>query len=158
MKAKTKAKTPSNIDHQLRDAVMTQLNWEPEAPGADIGVSVSGGVVTLTGFVHTYSEKLAAQKAVTLVRGDRGIANDLVVRPFSQPPDTDIVKTALHTLESDVRVPADKIIVTVNEGIVTLEGEVEWPHQKDAAEAALEHLLGVRGTLNEITVKPAVSP
>jgi osmotically-inducible protein OsmY len=101
---------------------------------------------------------LAAEKAAKLVRGVRGIANDLVVRPFSQPTDTDIVKTALHTLESDVRVPADKVIVTVNEGIVTLEGEVEWPHQKDAAEAALEHLLGVRGILNEITVKPAVSP
>jgi osmotically-inducible protein OsmY len=158
MKAKTKAKTQSNADHQLREAVMTQLDWEPEAPGADIGVSASEGVVTLTGFVISYSEKLAAEKAVKLVRGVRGIANDLVVRTFSQPTDTDIVKTALHTLESDVRVPADKVIVTVNEGIVTLEGEVEWPHQKDAAEAALEHLLGVRGILNEITVKPAVSP
>jgi osmotically-inducible protein OsmY len=153
-----KAKTQPNTDHQLREAVMTQLDWEPEAQVTDIGVSVSEGVVTLTGFVNTYSEKLAAEKAVKLVRGVRGIANDLVVRPFSQPTDTDIVKTALHTLESDVRIPADKVIVTVNEGIVTLEGEVEWPHQKNAAEAALEHLLGVRGILNEITVKPAIPP
>jgi osmotically-inducible protein OsmY len=152
------ARTQSNTDHQLREAVMTQLDWEPEAPATDIGVSVSEGVVTLTGFVNTYSEKLAAEKAVKRARGVRGIANDLIVRPFSQPTDTDIVKTALHTLESDVRVPADKVIVTVKEGSVTLEGEVEWPHQKDAAEAALEHLLGVRGILNEITVKPAVSP
>lgn len=144
--------------HQLREGVMTQLDWEPEAPGADIGVSVSEGVVTLTGFVNTYSEKLAAEKAVKLVRGVRGIANDLVVRPFSHPTDTDIVKTARHTLESDVRVPADKVIVTVKEGFVTLEGEVEWLRQKDAAEAALEHLLGVRGILNEITVKPAIPP
>jgi osmotically-inducible protein OsmY len=142
----------------MREAVMTQLDWEPEAPCADIGVSVSGGVITLTGFVNTYSEKLAAEKAVKLVRGVRGIANDLVVRPFSQPTDTDIVKTALHALESDVRVPADKVIVTANEGIVTLEGEVEWPQQEDAAEAALEHLFGVRGILNEITVKPAIPP
>jgi osmotically-inducible protein OsmY len=153
-----KAKTQPNTNHQLREAVMTQLDWEPEAPGAGIGVSVSEGVVTLTGFVNTYSERLAAEKAVKLVRGVRGIANDLVVRPFSKPTDTDIVKTALHTLESDVRVPADKVIVTVDEGIVALEGEVEWPHQKDAAEAALEHLLGVRGILNEITVKPATPP
>jgi osmotically-inducible protein OsmY len=158
MKTKMKAKTQSNPDHQLREAVMTQLDWEPGAPGADIGVSVSEGVITLTGFVNTYSEKLAAEEAVKLVRGVRGIANDLVVRPFSQPTDTDIVKTALHTLESDVRVPADMVIVTVKEGFVTLEGEVEWPHQKDAAEAALEHLLGVRGILNEITVKPAIPP
>ncbi|HEY7183928.1 MAG TPA: BON domain-containing protein [Blastocatellia bacterium] len=153
-----KAKTQYNIDHKLREAVMTQLDWEPEAPGAGIGVIVSEGVVTLAGFVNTYSEKLAAEKVVKLVRGVRGVANDLVVRPFSQPTDTDIVKTALHTLESDVRVPADKVIVTVNEGIVTLEGEVEWPHQRGAAEAALEHLLGVRGILNEITVKPAIPP
>jgi osmotically-inducible protein OsmY len=158
MKAKTKAKPQSNTDHQLREAMMTQLDWEPESPGADVGVSVSEGVVTLTGFVNTYSERLAAEKAVKLVRGVRGIANDLVARTFSRPTDTDIAKTALHTLESDVRVPADKVIVTVREGFVTLEGEVEWPHQKDAAETALEHLLGVRGILNEITVKPAVPP
>jgi osmotically-inducible protein OsmY len=151
-----KAKTQYNTDHQLREAVMTQLDWE--APGVDVGVSVSEGVVTLTGFVNTYSEKLEAEKAVKLVRGVRGIANDLVVRPFSQPTDTDIVKTALHTLESDVRVPADKVIVTVNEGIVTLEGEVEWRHQKEAAKSALEHLLGVRGILNEIKVKPVTPP
>jgi osmotically-inducible protein OsmY len=137
---------------------MTQLDWEPEAPCAGIGVSVSEGVVTLAGFVNACSEKLAAERAVKPVRGVRGIANDLVVRPFSQPTDTDIVKTALHKLESDVRVPADKVIVTVDEGIVTLEGEVEWLHQKDAAEATLEHLLGVRGILNEITVKPATPP
>jgi osmotically-inducible protein OsmY len=149
-----KAKSQSNTDHQLREAVMTQLDWE--APGVDVGVSVSEGVVTLTGFVNTYSEKLEAEKAVKVVRGVRGVANDLVVRPFSQPTDTDIVKTALHTFESDVRVPADKVIVTVKEGIVTLEGEVESPRQKDAAEAALGHLVGVRGILNEIAVKPAI--
>jgi osmotically-inducible protein OsmY len=121
-------------------------------------VGVSEGVLTLTGFVDTYAEKLAAEKAIKRVRGVRGVANDLVVRPFSQPTDTDIVKTALHALESDVRVPAAQIIVTVKDGIVTLDGEVEWAHQKDATEAALEHLLGVRGILNQITVKPAVSP
>jgi osmotically-inducible protein OsmY len=113
MKAKTKAKTQSNTDHQLREAAMTQLDWE--APGVDVSVSVSEGVVTLTGFVNTHSEKLEAEKAVKLVRGVRGIANDLVVRHFSQPTDTDIVKTALHMLESDVRVPADKVIVIVEE-------------------------------------------
>jgi osmotically-inducible protein OsmY len=149
-----KAKSQSNTDHRLREAVMTQLDWE--APGVDLGVSVSEGVVTLTGFVNTYSEKLEAEKAVKLVRGVRGVANDLIVRPFSQPTDTDIVKTALHTFESDVRVPADKVIVTVKEGIITLEGEVESPLQKDAAEAALRHLVGVRGILNEIAVKPAI--
>jgi osmotically-inducible protein OsmY len=119
------AKTQSNTDYQLREAVMTQLDWEPETPGAGIGVGVSEGVVTLTGFVNTYSEKLAAEKAVKLARGVRGIANDLIVRPFFRPTDTDIVKIALRTLESDVRIPADKVIVTVNEGVVTLEGEVK---------------------------------
>lgn len=69
IKAETKAKTLSNTDHQQRNAVMTQFDWKPEAPCADIGVSVSKGVVTLTGFVNTYSEKLAAEKAVKLVRG-----------------------------------------------------------------------------------------
>ena len=152
------ARTQSNADHQLRESVMTQLDWEPEALATDIGVNVSEGVVTLTGFVNTYPEKLAAEKAVKRARGVRGIANDLVVRPFSQPTDTDIVKTVLHTLESDVRVPADQIIITVKDGFVTLEGEVERGRQKEAAVAAIQHLLGVRGILNEIKVKPSVSP
>jgi osmotically-inducible protein OsmY len=158
------ARTQANADHQLREAVMTQLDWEPEAPATDIGVSVSEGVVTLTGFVSSYSEKLAAEKAVKRARGVRGIANDLVVRTFPHPTDTDLVKNVLHTLESDVRVPADQIIITVKGGFVTLEGEVERRRQKEAAEAALEHLLGVRGILNEIkvkneiTVRPSVSP
>jgi osmotically-inducible protein OsmY len=69
-----KAKTRPDTDHQLREAVMTQLDWEPEAPGAGIGVGVSDGVVTLPGFVSSYSEKLAAKKAVKLVRGVRGMA------------------------------------------------------------------------------------
>jgi osmotically-inducible protein OsmY len=153
-----KTKTQTNTDHQLREAVMTQLDWEPQVIATDIGVGVSEGIVTLTGFVNTYSEKLAAEKAVKLVRGVRGVANDLAVRPFSQLTDTDLVKTALHALASDVRVPGDRIIVTVKEGVVTLDGEVEWAHQKEAAESALGHLLGVSGILNEITVKPAVSP
>jgi osmotically-inducible protein OsmY len=80
--------------------------------------------------VNTYPERLAAEKAVKHVRGVRGIANDLEVRLFSQPTDTDIVKNTLHMLESDVRVPDDKVIVTVKEGFVTLDGEVEWRHQK----------------------------
>jgi osmotically-inducible protein OsmY len=153
-----KAKTLTLTDHQLRESVLRQLDWEPEVPATGIGVGVSESVVTLSGFVDTYAEKLAAERAVKHVSGVKGVANDIQVRPFSRLTDPDIVKNAVHALESNVKVPAEKITVTVKEGLLTLEGEVEWGFQKEAAEAAVKHLLGIRGIFNEIKVKPQVSP
>ncbi|MBO0726489.1 MAG: BON domain-containing protein [Blastocatellia bacterium] len=146
---------------------MTQLDWEPEAPSASIGVSVSGGVVTLTGFVNKYSEKLAAEKAVKLARGVRGVANDLVVRLFSQLTNMDIVKTALRTLENDVRVPADKVIVTVSalfvgdrivveaaDGNVTLSGHVSSMIEREEAERIARAAPGAARVDNHLIVTP----
>ncbi len=144
-------------DHQLRADVQAQLEWEPEVTAMNIGVSASEGVITLTGFVDSYAEKLAAERSVRYVRGVRGIANDIQVRP-AQLTDTEIVKNAVHALESDVKVPAERLTVTVQDGFATLRGTVEWAFQKEAASAAIRNMLGVRGVLNEIEINPAATP
>lgn len=144
-------------EHQLRAAVMTQLDWEPEVIATEIGVGVSEGIITLTGFVDNYAEKLAAERTVSGVPGVRGIANDIQVRA-SQLTDTEIAKNAVHALESNVKVPADQLTVTVQDGLATLRGTVNWAFQKEAAAASIRDLLGIQEVFNEIEIEPAATP
>jgi osmotically-inducible protein OsmY len=150
---------PQNLpDAQVRHAVIRQLEWEPEVTSTEIGASVTNGVVTLSGQVDSYAEKLAAERTVKRVHGVKAIANDLQVRPLGARTDTEIAADALRAIEVHVRVPPDKIKVTVRDGWIRLEGRVEWIFQKEAAESAVEYLGGVRGIANEIRVAPKLSP
>jgi osmotically-inducible protein OsmY len=142
---------------QLHDAVQRQLGYEPEINTTDIAILVDDGVVTLTGFVNSYSEKFAAEQAVKRVRGVRAVANDIHVKRLDERSDTDIARDAVHLLQSHARVPRS-ITVTVRDGFVTLEGTVEWNYQRSAAESVVSHLNGVRGVSNAIQISPAASP
>jgi osmotically-inducible protein OsmY len=153
-----KVKTQLITDSQLRESVLRQLDWEPEVKSTEVGVSTSEGVVTLSGFVGTYAEKLAAEKAVKRVYGVKAVANDLQVKPFFKQTDPDIAKNAVHALQGHITVPDEKIKVTIKDGWLTLEGTVDWKYQKDAAESAVRYLGGVKGVSNLIEVKPTVSP
>ena len=123
-----------------------------------MGVAVKDGVVTLTGFVPSYWEKDAIEKAAKRVYGVRGIANDLQVKLLMTRTDPEIARDAVHELESHVGIPADQIQVTVRSGWITLEGRVDWQYQRVLAESAIKTLKGVVGVSNKIEVKPAVSP
>jgi osmotically-inducible protein OsmY len=114
--------------------------------------------VTLTGYVDSYAKKLAAERAAKRVRGVRAVAEEIEVRiPSSYlRTDADIARAALNALEWDVQVPHEKIKVKVEDGWVTLEGEVSWEFQKRSATEAVRHLTGVRGVSNMIDVKPRV--
>jgi len=147
-------------DKELQRDVLQELEWEPSVDPAHIGVSVKDGVVALSGQVTSYWEKYAAEKAAKRVYGVRAVANELDVKlpGSSQRTDEDIARATVNALKATVSVPADKIKVTVSKGWVTLEGEVEWQYQKNAAESAVRYLTGVVGVSNLITVKPRVSP
>ena len=147
----------STADKDLRDRVERQLDWEPEITSTDIGVGANDGVVTLTGFVNTYAEKLAAERVTQRTYGVRAIANDIEVKPIFKKTDTDIASAALNALQARVDVPEEKIKVTVKEGWITLEGTVDWYYEKNAAEFAVKYLSGVRGVTDNIRVKPQVS-
>ena len=143
----------------IRSDVLFELKWDPRiGSSSDIAVAVKEGVVTLSGFVHSYWDKDAAEKAVKRVYGVRGVANDIEVKLDSKRIDPEIARDAVHELESHVSLPSDKIKVTVKNGWVTLEGNVDWQYQKTLAESAIKKLRGVVGIINNVEVKPKVTP
>jgi osmotically-inducible protein OsmY len=146
-------------DLELKKSVESELNWEPSVNAAEIGVAVKDGVVTLTGRVESYWEKIAAERAATRVSGVKAIANELEIRlpTSSERTDEDIAQAAVRALDWYISVPSDRIKVKVSKGWVTLEGSVDWQYQKTAAEEAVRNLIGVKGVLNHIEVKPQVS-
>jgi osmotically-inducible protein OsmY len=152
-----KPKAISFEDKNLREAVEQELDYDPTVPSNNVGVSVSGGVVTLSGFVDTYADKIAAEKAVKHVCGVKAVANDIEVKPPSEWIDPEIAAEAVWSLGRNVKAPDACIRVTVKDGWLTLEGKVGWAYQKEAAEHAVRYLAGVLGITNNIEIKPAVS-
>jgi osmotically-inducible protein OsmY len=143
-------------DINLQEDVMEELNWEPGVNAAHIGVSVKTGIVTLTGHVPSYAEKDAAEKAAKRVYGVKAVADELDVKlPGSiKHTDEDVAQACVGALKASYPVPDEKIKVVVRSGWVTLEGQVEWQYQKEAAMSAIRKLVGVTGVSNNITVKP----
>ncbi|HEX3685600.1 MAG TPA: BON domain-containing protein [Bryobacteraceae bacterium] len=154
----TATATPTRSDSLIRDDVQFELKYDPKINSSDIGVAVKDGVVTLTGFVSSYWEKEAAEKAAKRVYGVKGIANDLVIKTTYSRTDPEIARDVIHELESHVSIPTDRIRATVKNSWVTLEGTVDWQYQKSLAESAVKKLKGVLGVTNNIQVKPSVSP
>ena len=146
-------------DKTIRQHVLEELEFEPSIDAAHIGVSVENGVVTLTGHVRTYGEKIDAEDAAQHVKGVKAIAQEIEVRyPFEkQTHDDQIAKRAADALAWGL-VPKDSVKVTVQKGWVALTGEVEWHYQKVAAEASVRKLEGVAGVTNRVTIKPSVAP
>jgi osmotically-inducible protein OsmY len=149
-----------NNDSKLQHDVIDELSWEPSIDAAEIGVAVSDGVVTLTGEVRSLAEKWSAEHVAKRVGGVQAVANDIVVRlsDESQRTDAEIARVALNALEWDVWVPHYRVIVTVSDGMVKLEGEVDTQHQKQAAERVIRQLTGVKGVTNLLHVKAGVAP
>ena len=147
-------------DSELQEDVLRELQWEASINAAHIGVSIKDGVVTLTGHVNSYAEKYAAENAAKRVHGVRAVANELEVRlpGSSERTDEDIAADAVSALKVNTFVPDERIQILVSHGWVTLEGEVEWQYQKDAAEDAVRYITGVKGVTNLIKLKPRVTP
>jgi osmotically-inducible protein OsmY len=142
-------------DWEIRKNVEQELNFEPSVNAAEIGVAVNDSIVTLTGRVDSYWEKIAAEQAAARVAGVKAIVNELEIRlPISsERTDEDIARAAVNRLEWTITVPKERIKVKVSKGWVTLEGEVDWQFQKNAAERAIHDLVGVKGVINHIVVK-----
>jgi osmotically-inducible protein OsmY len=147
-------------DKEIQQAVLRELEWEPLVKSTEIGVSVKDGIVTLSGYVDSYTKRYYAERAAKRVYGVKAVVNELEVKlPSSgERTDEDIARAAVRALEDRVTVPHDRIKVTVHDGWITLEGEVEWQYQREAAESAVRYLTGVKGVTNLILVKPRVSP
>ncbi|WP_291686449.1 BON domain-containing protein [Bradyrhizobium sp.] len=141
---------------KLRDDILDELDYEPIVDPVHIGVAVDQNVVTLTGHVGSYAQKLAALSAVRRVKGVHGIADEIEVRASSDAKmsDDEIAGRAFNVLSWDSVVPSDAIQVTVRDGLVTLTGKVHWYYQKSSAERDVRNLSGVRSVVNNIEVEP----
>jgi len=150
--------TEIRTDEEVQKDVLAEFKWDARLSPNEIGVAVNEGVVTLTGWVDSYTKRWAAEEAAYRVRGVKAVANDIEVRlpGSSDRTDSDIAAAAVRTLQWDNLVPSGKINVTVSKGWVTLKGEVEWQFQRDAAERDVRKLWGVKGVSNFISVKPRV--
>jgi osmotically-inducible protein OsmY len=147
------------IDRDLQDEVLAALEWEPSINAAQIGVTVSDGVITLRGSVRTLQQKWIAERVARRLVGVRAVANDLDVSPTGNAvrSDSAIAEVAANALEWDSSVPDGAVKVTVRNGWVTLTGTVTHQSEKSAAELIVQRLYGVRGVANSIIVKPRVS-
>ena len=141
-------------DAQLQRDILNELEWEPRVEASRFGVTAHEGVVTLMGHVPVYAEKHLAEEVCKRVHGVRAVANEVEVRPdeVHMRDDEDIATAALHALEWDVQVPADRLQITVTEGWITVDGEVEEPYQRTEVDRVLRHLAGARGITNTIDI------
>jgi len=142
-------------DSQLQHDVIAELEWEPSVDHADIGVAVNDGVVTLSGFVKSYPEKMAAEKATRRVAGVKAIAEEIKVRFASDPKtaDHEIAKRILDMFAWNVSIPDQQIMVKVEHGWVTLTGTVDLFYQSNEARKAAGRVTGVIGVSNLLEVK-----
>lgn len=154
------APTVVRSDEEIQRDVLDEIAWDAQLQPNEVGVLVRDGVVTLTGWVDSFTKKWAAERAAWRVRGVVAVANDLEVRlpGSSERTDPDIAAAAARALEWDALIPPGKVKVTVSRGWVMLEGEVEWQFQRREAERAVRRLTGVRGVTNLIRVQPRVEP
>jgi osmotically-inducible protein OsmY len=145
-------------DSQLQESVLAAFKWEPSVSAGHIGVTANAGVVSLSGYVDSYAEKHAAETAARRVKGVRAVAEDIEVRLAmdSQRSDAQIAAAAIERLSWNVTVPKDSVQVQVENGWVTLTGQVDWWYQQEAAENDIRPLHGVVGVSNQTTIKPRV--
>jgi osmotically-inducible protein OsmY len=145
-------------DAQLQRDVMDELKWEPTIHAAEIGVAVKDGVVTLSGSVDSYGKKWAADRAAKRVFGVKAVAEEIKVTlagPYRRA-DKEIAQVAVNVLNWNHWIPSDRVKVMVQDGWITLSGDVDWYYQKIFAEDAVRHLVGVLGVITSITIKPPV--
>ena len=147
-------------DIEIKRDVEDELNMNPDIDATDVAVAVKDGVVTLTGYVRSYSQKWEAERTAKRVIGVAGVVNDIEVRlpVFNQRPDPEIARDAVAAIQTELPYSSDHIRVVVRDGWLTLEGQVDWNYARERAETAVRRVRGVKGVSNLIQVSPRVAP
>lgn len=140
---------------ELQKAVQDAIQWEPLLHAAEIGVTAKDGIITLTGTVDNYSKKSEAEDAAKNVAGVKVVIEKIEVKlgDDGKTTDSDIATEIVNALKWSWQVPNDKVKARVENGWVTLEGELTWNYQREAAHNAIANLRGVKGVLNNLMVK-----
>ena len=140
---------------ELQKDVQDAIKWEPLLNAAEIGVTVKDGIVTLTGTVDSYAKKYEAEDAAKNVAGVKAVVEkiDVKLAHWGKTTDAEIATEVLNAFKWNWRIPNDKVKVKVESGWVTLEGELNWNYQREAATDAVKNLLGVIGVSNNLKIK-----
>ena len=152
-------RTLEKTDTELQNDVLSELKYEPSIKVTDIGVLVKNGTVTLNGYATSYNEKWQAVHDVKRVAGVKAIADDIEIQlPDSyHRTDGDIAEAAINQIDWSTTIPQGTVMVTVHNGWISLEGEVEWWYQKNAAGSLVKQMAGVKGVSNSISISPKVT-
>ena len=145
-------------DLSLRKSILEELEFLPDIDAANIGVAVDKGVVTLTGHVTNNAQKVRVERAVKAVKGVRALAEEIQVRlnKGAGTADDTIANRALNIIDWSADIPQGAAKVIVENGWVSLEGQVDWQYQKETVERAVRKLSGVVGVDNRLTLRPQV--
>jgi osmotically-inducible protein OsmY len=148
--------TLNKTDSEIKNDVLSELKYEPSIKVTDIGVLVKDGTVTLNGYATSFDEKLTAVHAVKRVAGVVAIADDieLHIPDANHRTDGEIATAAAHKIAWATTIPTGTVEITVRNGWIILEGEVEWWYQKNAAETVMKSIAGVHGVSSSISIKP----
>ncbi|MBI5539426.1 MAG: BON domain-containing protein [Bacteroidia bacterium] len=140
---------------ELQKDVYDAIKWEPLLKTIEIGVIAKDGVVTLTGLVDSYTKKSEAERAAKNVAGVKAVVENIKIqlKSFTNKSGNDIANEILNAFKWSWEIPTDKIKVKVEDGWVTIDGEVKWNFQKEAANKAVNNLIGVKGVTNNIAIK-----
>lgn len=147
-------------DRELQRDVTAELNWDPSVDASRIDVEVDAGIVTLAGLVNSYAQKCSAQTATWRVGGVEGVIADLEIElpSVDRRSDEDIARAAHNVLAWTTSIPPRRVKVAVSQGWIVLSGNVEWEYQSRAAESAMRNLVGIKGLVNLIEIKPKIEP
>lgn len=149
-----------STDSEIKRDVEQELEFDPDIDPTDIGVTVTGGIVTLAGFVRSYRQKRQAEFDAKRVMGVIAVANDIEVRlPIvNRRPDPEIVRDAIAAIKDELPYAGERIKVIVEDGWVTLEGQLEWHYQRERAAEAVRRIKGIKAVRNLIELTPGVAP
>lgn len=142
-------------DELLQKNVQEALAWEPAVSGAQIGVSVVDGIVTLSGAVDSYAKKMEVEKAAKQVHGVLAIVEkiEIEIHGKKEQGDQHIAADVLRALDRNSSITSNLITVTVEKGWVTLEGELQRNYQKEAIYGTIYHIDGIKGIKNYLKIK-----
>src|SRR5258705_2207637 len=138
------------LDSDIKRDVEDELRSDPDIDATDIAIVVKDGTVTLTGFVRSFRQRRRAEQDVKRVAGVVGIVNDIEVRLpiIHRRPDPEIARDAVEAIKRELPLSWEKIKAIVEDGWITLEGEVERHYQRERAEEAGQGLRGIPGGTN----------
>jgi len=147
-------------DSELQRTVIDELRWNPVLDASHVGVTVKDGIVTLSGYVKSYIQKKNATSTIKHIAHVKAVIDDVELKlpSAARRSDPELAESALELLGLNGLVPAEKILVTVDEGWIVLDGVVDWQYQRTAAEDSVKCMIGVRGIINKVSVKSASVP